>query len=90
MAEQLIDQALRHFIIENFLYGEKTAVLKDDDSLSEKGIVDSTGVLELISYVETEFEIAVNDEEIVPENFDSIANLTRYVQKKRSGDPHAA
>lgn len=90
MEQELVDQALRNFVIENFLYGDRKTPLSDDDSFSDKGIVDSTGVLELISYVESEFGITVNDQEIVPENFDSIAKLTGYIQKKRNGETHAA
>jgi acyl carrier protein len=87
--EQQIDLTLRNFVIENFLYGDRNAALDSRDSFLEKGIVDSTGVLELVSYLEETFEIKVEDEEIIPDNFDSIANLTGYIQRKRSGEADA-
>lgn len=83
--EKNVDLTLRDFVVENFLYGDRNASLDDRDSFLEKGIVDSTGVLELVSYLEEAFGIKVEDEEIIPDNFDSIANLTRYVERKRVG-----
>ena len=80
---------LREFILENFLYGDRNTPLAADDSFSVRGIVDSTGILELVAFVEDAFGISVADEEIVPENFDSIERLMRYVDRKRSGAPHA-
>ncbi len=87
--EKQIDLTLRNFVIENFLYGDKNASLDDHDSFLDKGIVDSTGVLELVSYLEEAFGIKVEDEEIIPDNFDSIATLTRYIQRKQGGGNHA-
>jgi len=63
--------------------------LKDEDSFSDRGIIDSTGVLELVAFVESQFRIAVQDEEMIPENFDSLSKLTRYVERKQRGDSHA-
>jgi len=76
-----IQESLRQFIQENFLFGRELTV-SDDDSLMEGGIVDSTGVLELIMFIETEFAITVDGDELVPENLDSIANLTRFITSK--------
>jgi len=76
-----IQESLRQFIQENFLFGRELTV-SDDDSLMEGGIVDSTGVLELIMFIETEFAITVEGDELVPENLDSIANLTRFITSK--------
>jgi acyl carrier protein len=73
---------LRHFITENFLFGVETP-FGDDDSLLEHGIVDSTGVLELITHLEDAHGITVGDEDLVPENLDSIANLVRFIAEKR-------
>ena len=81
--------SLREFIIENFLYGDRTSELAPEDSLIERGIVDSTGVLELVAFVESSYGVSVGDEEIVPENFDSIARILSYVERKQSGNPHA-
>jgi len=80
---------LRRFIIENFLYGDQRVVLKDEDSFSDRGIIDSTGVLELVAFVESQFGIAVQDEEMIPDNFDSLSKLARYVERKQRGDSHA-
>ncbi len=73
---------LRDFIRENFLFGQDAA-FSDDDSFLEQGIIDSTGVLELVTFLEDQFKIAIDDDELVPENLDSISNLVRFVESKR-------
>lgn len=80
---------LKEFIVQNFLFGDRGAPLTLDDSFSERGIVDSTGILELVAFVEESFGVSVGDEEIVPENFDSIARLTQFIDRKRSGNSNA-
>jgi acyl carrier protein len=75
-----VTQELRQFVTDNFLFGEANGSLNDGDSFLEKGIIDSTGVLELIMFVEERFGIAVKDQDLVPENFDSINNLARYIE----------
>jgi acyl carrier protein len=72
---------VREFIIENFLFG-KDEGLNDDTSFLDAGIIDSTGVLELVSFLEEEFAITVEDEELLPENLDSVNNVVAYVGKK--------
>ena len=79
-----IEEQMREFIVENFLFGESENGLRDSDSLLDKGIIDSTGVLELVSYLEETFEIQVEDEELIPKNLDSIANVTAYILRKQS------
>ena len=74
-------QAIRDFVVENFLFGEANG-LKDDTSFLEEGIIDSTGILELVTYLEDEFSITVEDEELIPENLDSIDNVANYLQRK--------
>jgi len=74
-------QKIKEFIIENFLFGNDEG-LKNDTSFLEEGIIDSTGILELVNYLEEEFEISVDDEELIPENLDSIDNVTAYLKKK--------
>jgi acyl carrier protein len=74
-------QKIKEFIIENFLFGNDEG-LKDDTSFLEEGIIDSTGILELVNYLEEEFEISVDDEELIPENLDSINNVTVYLKTK--------
>jgi acyl carrier protein len=79
---------IREFIIENFLFGVPDNRLGDDDSLLEKGILDSTGVMELVAFLEKTYEILVEDEELDPENLDSIGRINSYVHRKRGvGSP---
>jgi acyl carrier protein len=72
---------VREFIIENFLFG-KDEGLNDDTSFLDAGIIDSTGVLELVGFLEEAFAITVEDEELLPENLDSVNNVVAYVGKK--------
>lgn len=78
----LYNTELRHFIVQNFLYGQDDNSLTDYDSFLEKGIIDSTGVLELVSYIEKQYEISVADEELIPDNFDSLNKLSTFISKK--------
>jgi acyl carrier protein len=71
-------------MIENFLF-EDNGGLKEDTSFLENGIIDSTGVLELIDFIEKSFGIKVDDHEIVPENLDSIGRASAFVQRKLNG-----
>ena len=72
---------IKEFIIENFLFGNADG-LKDDTSFLEEGIIDSTGVLELVTFLEENFGIQVDDEELIPENLDSINNVSAYLERK--------
>jgi len=72
---------IRAFIMENFLFGNDQG-LNDDTSFLDEGIIDSTGILELVSFLEEEFGISVEDEEILPENLDSIKNVVAYLERK--------
>lgn len=72
---------IRSFIIENFLFGNDEG-LKGDSSFLDEGIIDSTGILELVSFLEEEFDIIIDDEELVPENLDSINNVVNYLERK--------
>lgn len=74
-------EKIREFIVENFLFGEDGS-LKDDTSFLDEGIIDSTGILELVSFLEEEFSITVEDEDLIPENLDSINNVVTYLEKK--------
>ena len=84
MNEMEIKLKLREFIRNNFLLGVSSAVLNDNDSFLEKGIVDSTGILELVSFAEETFNIKVEDEELIPDNLDSVNKLTAFITKKKS------
>ncbi len=71
----------RAFVVENFLFGSDEN-LEDNTSFLDEGIIDSTGILELVSFLEEEFSITVEDEELIPENLDSINNVTAYLERK--------
>jgi acyl carrier protein len=75
-------QELRAFIVSNYLFGQP-ADFSDDDSLQEKGIIDSTGVLELVAWLEDTYRIRIGDNELLPENLDSINRLARFVERKK-------
>jgi len=75
-------ERIRHFIGTNF-YVPDPAALKDDSSFLDLGVIDSTGVLEVVGFLEQEFDVKVDDMEILPENFDSIGNLVRFVEQKK-------
>jgi acyl carrier protein len=77
-----LNSIVRKFITDNFLFREDLESFPDDASFLEAGIIDSTGVLELISFLEGSFDIEVLDEEMVPENFDSVSRIVGYVQRK--------
>jgi acyl carrier protein len=73
---------LRKFITDNFLFGKDSLEFSDDDSFLERGLIDSSGVLELIGFLDETYGIKVQDNELVPENLDSINKLLRYLDKK--------
>jgi acyl carrier protein len=75
---------LTEFIVANYLFGDIARIPRDDDSFLEEGIIDSTGILELIEFLQSRFGIEVSESEIVPENLGSISNLTGFVMSKRS------
>lgn len=72
---------IRSFVIDNFLFGEEGG-LTDETSFLDEGIVDSTGILELVEFLELEFSIALQDEELIPENLDSIRRVENFVVRK--------
>jgi acyl carrier protein len=80
-----IEEQIRQYVADNFLFSDDGYQLSDDVSFLEEGIVDSTGVLELVMFVEDTFNITVQDEEIVPENFDSVSRLAAYTRRKTAG-----
>ena len=78
-------QTVRKFVIDNYLFGEAEK-LKDDDSFMETGIVDSTGILELVRFLESTYHIKIADEELIPDNLDSINKIVAFVQSKKPFD----
>ena len=77
-----IREELKQFVIDNFLFG-RDGNLKDDDSFLEKGIIDSTGLLELIAFLEQRFGVEFQDGDLVPENLDSIQRVVRSVHERQ-------
>ncbi len=73
---------LRDYIVENFLFGDTETEFSDTDSFMEKGIIDSTGILEMITYIEENFDIKIEDDELIPENLDSISNIVNFIDHK--------
>ncbi len=76
-----VKSKLREFIVENYLFSDDIS-FEDNVSFLEEGIIDSTGILELIDFLEEEFDISVEDEEMIPENLDSLDNIAIYLGKK--------
>lgn len=81
--EANLEKSIRKFLVDNFLFGEDTG-LEADASFLENGVIDSTGVLELITFIEGTFGIKVEDHEIIPENLDSIRNVCLFLDRKLS------
>ena len=80
----VLSQQIRQSIMENFMFDVSENGFKDTDSFLEQGIIDSTGVIELVSFLEETYNMQVEDEELIPENLDSIANVAAYIEGKRS------
>lgn len=78
-----IKDEIRNFITDNFMMGMNPDDLTDTDSLLDKGVIDSTGILEVIGFLEETYGIQIEDEELVPENLDSVVNLVNFVNKKK-------
>jgi len=72
---------VKEFVVENFLFGDGES-LKDDTSFMEEGIIDSTGILELVFFLEETFGFSVEDDELVPDNMDSLQNISRFINRK--------
>ena len=79
-----IRSELAEFIVRNYCFGDTARVPRDDDSLVDEGIIDSTGILELIEFLGSHFEVQVSESETVPENLGTISNLTEFIMSKRS------
>lgn len=85
-----IDAEIRRFIEETFLFRSDQQALAGDQSLLEAGLIDSTGVLELVAYIEEHFAVRMDDSEITPDNLDSIRAITAYVSGKLAATASAA
>jgi acyl carrier protein len=74
---------IKRFILQNYLFSTDESLLSDTDSLMQKGIIDSTGVLELVMFLEEQYRIKVLDDELVPTNLDSVASIVAFVESKQ-------
>jgi acyl carrier protein len=82
-----VEVELRRFVIDNFPFSELGEDLSNDASFLDQGIIDSTGVLELVTFLETTYGIRVEDDELVPDNLDSINRLLSFLERKL---PHSS
>ena len=73
---------VRQFILENFMYGASAGSLDDSASLLDTGVIDSTGVMELVGFLEEEFGITIEDTELIPDNLDSVQKITSFLDGK--------
>ena len=79
---------VREYVVENFLFGDGES-LREDVSFMEEGIIDSTGILELLFFLEETFGISVEDHELVPENMDSLRSIAGFIDRKLNGSSAA-
>ncbi len=77
-----IEQTISNFVIENFIFEENPNQLDNNQSFLESGIIDSTGMLELVSFIEEKYDIKIEDEELIPDNLDSVNNVSQFINKK--------
>ena len=78
------EQTIKNFIIDNFVIDDNPDQLENDQSFLESGIIDSTGILELVSFIEEHYNIKIEDEELIPDNLDSVNNVVKFISKKLS------
>ena len=79
-----IETEVRQYVLENFLFGRTEVEVSSDASFLDLGIIDSTGVLELVTFLEDKYQIKIEDEELVPANLDSLKGIARFVEAKRA------
>jgi acyl carrier protein len=78
-----VEREVTAFIVDNFLFGNKADAPAADTSFMATGLVDSTGVLELVAHLESKYAFSVADDELVPDNLDSVGNIARFVVRKK-------
>ena len=79
-----IETEVRQYVLDNFLFGRTEVEVSSDASFLDLGIIDSTGVLELVTFLEDKYQIKIEDEELVPANLDSLSGITCFVEAKRA------
>jgi acyl carrier protein len=77
-----IEGELRTFVVDNFLFGQADESFSNTDSFLDKGLIDSMGILTLVEFVKDKYSIAVEDEELIPDNWDSVQRIASFVQNK--------
>lgn len=77
-----VSDVLITFIKENFITGRSQKEISPEESLVDSGIIDSTGILELVMFIEEKYSITIEDEELIPENLDSVKNLVAFLERK--------
>lgn len=77
-----LEKDIRNFIVETFLFGEEGG-LRNDSSFLREGIVDSTGIMQLVAFLQERYQITVADEELIPDNLDSIQKVISFIEGKR-------
>jgi len=70
------------YILQNFLFSDDRSLVNPDDSFLEKGLIDSTGIMELIFFINDKYGIEVQDEEMIPENLDSVNRIANFIERK--------
>ncbi len=75
---------VKQYIIENFLFGDTDPLESDSMSLLDEGIIDSVGVMELVAFLEQDFELSIADEDLIPENLDSVDNLVAFISRQKT------
>ncbi len=83
MDENTILKEVREYVVENFLLGEEEDELSDSESFLESGLIDSTGILEVIAFLEETYDVEIEDEEMIPENLDSVQRVARFIASKK-------
>jgi acyl carrier protein len=81
----MVEQEIRTFLAENFSLGRDITNLAGTQSLTERGFIDSVGIVEVLTFLENQYGIQISDEETVPENIDTIDNIVRFIAMKRGG-----
>jgi acyl carrier protein len=77
-----LNDELRQFVTDNFLYGKPYEGFADDDSFIERGIIDSTAVMELVAFLENRYRIKLLDQDLIPDNLDSVNGLARFIESR--------
>jgi len=85
MEKDNLRKEIKDFIIETFLFGDESESLQDSDSFMQTGIIDSTGILEVTGFIEEKYNITIENEEMTPNNLDSVENIVNFIVRKTNG-----